>query len=247
MPGEGAPVGEGKRITLSSPIAHHHHHHNVFWVLSVWCFGVSSVYSFDLLYSLLFGHITVITITHVMRMTHMHHHSSWFLVCETIRERRRRHHRDHGWPQAADTPSSFFRTSHPPNYTDATQHAAIPGGPRSRYSGPNERRSADGQTPGTGTLRMGFAQLTTSRSRLARTRHHRRQSSVTSEFGDVTEFRCPGPTPSDAASPVCPSRHHAAGYGQLPPGLQRVQQDFHPITMCTSHHHIITYYIARTD
>ena len=94
---------------------------------------------------------------------------------------------------------------------------------------------------------MGFAQLTTSRSRLARTRHHRRQSSVTSEFGDVTEFRCPGPTPSDAASPVCPSRHHAAGYGQLPPGLQRVQHDFHPITMCTSHHHIITYYIARTD
>ena len=76
---------------------------------------------------------------------------------------------------------------------------------------------------------------------------HRRQSSATSEFGDVTEFRCPGPTPSDAASPVCPSRHHAAGYGQLPPGLQRVQQDFHPITMCTSHHHIITYYIARTD
>ena len=108
MPGEGAPVGEGKRITLSSPIAHHHHHHNVFLVLSVWCFGVSSVYSFDLVYSLLFGHITVITITHVMRMAHMHHHSSWFLVCETIRERRRRHHRDHGWPQAADTPSSFF-------------------------------------------------------------------------------------------------------------------------------------------
>ena len=27
-PGEGAPVGEGKRITLSSSIAHHHHHHN---------------------------------------------------------------------------------------------------------------------------------------------------------------------------------------------------------------------------
>ena len=131
--------------------------------------------------------------------------------------------------------------------TDATQHAAIPGGGRSRYSGPNESRSADGQTPGTGTLRMGFAQLTTSRSRLARARHHRRQSSVTSESGDVTEFRCPGPTPSDAASPVCPSRHHAAGYGQLPPSLQRVQYDFHPITMCISHHHIIAYYIARTD
>ena len=79
-----------------------------FLVLSVLRFGVSSVYSFALLYSLLFGYITVITITHVMRMTHMHHHSSWFLVCETIRERRRRHHRDHGWPQAADTPSSFF-------------------------------------------------------------------------------------------------------------------------------------------
>jgi hypothetical protein len=79
-----------------------------FLVLSVWCFGVSSVYSFGLLCSLLFGHITVITITHVMRMAHMHHHSSWFLVCETIRERRRRHHRDHEWPQAVDTPSSFF-------------------------------------------------------------------------------------------------------------------------------------------
>ena len=46
---------------------------------------------------------------------------------------------------------------------------------------------------------------------------------------------------------VRPSRHHAAGYGQLPPGLQRVQHDFHPITMCISHHHIITYYITRTD
>jgi len=87
----------------------------------VWCFGVSSVYSFDLLYSLLFGHITVITITHVMRMAHMHHHSSWFLVCETIRERRRRHHRDHGWPQAADTPS--FRFFGPPTRpTTQTPH-----------------------------------------------------------------------------------------------------------------------------
>jgi len=103
-----------------------------FLVLSAWCFGVSSVYSFALLYSLLFWYITVITITHVMRMTHMHHHSSWFLVCETIRERRRRHHRDHGWPQAADTPSSFFsdnsqgltytwqrRTRRPPSATYA--------------------------------------------------------------------------------------------------------------------------------
>lgn len=43
-----------------------------------------------------------------MRTTHMHHPSSWFLVCETFHERRRRHPRDHGWPRAADTPSSFF-------------------------------------------------------------------------------------------------------------------------------------------
>ena len=86
----------------------------------------------------------------------------------------------------------------------------------------------------------GFAQLTTSRSRLARTRHHRRQSSVTSEFGDVTEFRCPGPTPSDAASPVCPSRHHKAGYGQLPPGSQRMPLSRLPFkrtaTTISSHH-----------
>ena len=39
-------------------------------------------------------------------------------------------------------------------------------------------------------------------SRLARARHQRRQSSATSEFCDITEFRCPDPTPSDAASPV---------------------------------------------
>ena len=136
----------------------------------------------------------------------------------------------------------FGPPTHP---TTQTPHKhAIPGGQESRCSGP---KSPVRDRPGSGTRFLGFAQLTTSRSRLARTRHHRRQSSVTSEFGDVTEFRCPGPTPSDAASPVCPSRHHAAGYGQLPPGLQRVQQDFHPITMCTSHHHIITYYIARTD
>ena len=151
-----------------------------FGCLSVWCFGVSSVYSFDLLYSLLFGHITVITITHVMRMAHMHHHSSWFLVCETIRERRRRHHRDHGWPQAADTPSSFF-FGPPTRPTTQTPHDTQQsrGGAKSRYSGPNESRSADGHAPGTGALRMGFAQLTSSRSRLARARHHRRQSSVT--------------------------------------------------------------------
>ena len=57
-----------------------------------------------------------------------------------------------------------------------------------------------------------------SRTRLARTRHHRRQSSIIPEFWGVAEFRCPGPTPSNAASPVFPSRHHTAGYGQLPPG-----------------------------
>ena len=135
----------------------------------------------------------------------------------------------------------LYRTSHPPNYTDVTQHAATPGGSRSRYSGPNERRSADGQAPGTGTLRMGFAQFTTSRSRLARTRHHRRQSSITSEFGDVIEFRRPGPTPSDAASPVCPSRHHTAGYGQFPPPVCReCNTAFIPSRYS---HYTITYYI----
>ena len=173
-----------------------------------------------------------------------------FFVCETFRERRRRHHRDHGWPQAADTPSSFFSDLPPAQQhsSDATHNMQRSrGGPRLRYSGPNESRGADGQDQSTGTLRVGFAQLTTNRSRLARARHHQRQSSVTSEWYDAAEFRCPGPTPSDAASPVCPSRHHAAGYGQLPPGLQRVQHGVHPITLYTPHHHIITYYIARTD
>jgi len=128
MPGEGPPVGEGKRITLSSPIAHHHHHQNVFF--GVECVVFWCIICLFICLALLFvvWYITVITITHVMRMTHMRHNSSWFLVCETIRERRRRHHRDHGWLQAADTPLSFFQTSHSPNYTDATQHAAIPGG-----------------------------------------------------------------------------------------------------------------------
>ena len=181
-------------------------------------------------------------------MTHMHHPSSWFLVCETFRERRRRHHRDHGWPQAADTPSSFlFRTSHPPNNTDATQHAAIPGGARSRYSGPNESRSADGQAPGTGTLRMGFAQLTTSRSRLARTRHHRRQSSATSEFCGVTEIRCPEPNAERRSLARVPE---PTPHGRLRPITPRFAESatrLSFITICTSHHHIIIYYIARTD
>jgi len=88
MPGEGAPVGEGKRITLPSPIAHHHHHHNVFFGVEcvvLWCISCLSICP-----ALLFvvWYITVTTITHVMRMAHMRHHSSWFLVCETIRERR---------------------------------------------------------------------------------------------------------------------------------------------------------------
>ena len=64
-------------------------------------------------------------------------------------------------------------------------------------------------------------------------------------FFDVTEFWCPGPTPSDAASPVCPSRHHTAGYGQLLPGLHRAQHGFPPITICTSHHHITAYFTSR--
>ena len=117
------------------------------------------------------------------------------------------------------------------------------GGARSRYSGPNESRSADGQTPGTGTLRMGFAQLTTSRSRLARTRHHRKVVHVTPESCGVTEFGCPGPTPSDAASPVCPSRHHAAGYGQFPPRFAE------SATRLSSHHDVLItpphYYILH--
>ena len=71
----------------------------------------------------------------------MHHPSSWFLVCETFRDRRRRHHRNHGWPQAADTPSSFFRTSHPPNDTDAPH---------------NTQQSRGGQDRGTpGQMRAG--------------------------------------------------------------------------------------------
>ena len=102
----------------------------------------------------------------------------------------------------------------------------------------------------------GFAQLTTSRSRLARTRHHRRQSNITPEFCGITEFRCPGPTPSDAASPVCPSRHHKAGYGQLPSGSQRTPLSRLPFkrtaTTISSHHdmHITSLHItshAPTD
>ena len=52
--------------------------------------------------------------------------------------------------------------------------------------------------------------------------------------------RCPGPTPSDAASPVCPSRHHKAGYGQLPTGSQRTPLSRLPFkrtaTAVSSHH-----------
>ena len=83
----------------------------------------------------------------------------------------------------------------------------------------------------------------------------------TPEFCGVAERRCPGPTPSDVASPVCPSRHHKAGYGgQLPTGLQRMPLSrlpfkravarltgCHPITIFTSQHRTIGYYIAPTD
>ena len=130
-----------------------------------------------------------------------------------------------------------FRTSHPPYNAHATQHA-IPRGRELRCSGP---KSPGRDRPGSGIRFLGFAQLTTSRSRLARTRHHRRQSNATPEFFGATEFRCPGPTPSDAASPVCPSRHHKAGYGQLPPGSQRMPLSRLPFfkrtaTTISSHH-----------
>ena len=95
-------------------------------------------------------------------------------------------------------PLLLFRTSHPPYNTHVTQHA-IPGGQESRCSGP---KLPVRDRPGSDTRFWGFAQLTASRSRLARTRHHRRQSHVTPEFCGVIEFRCPGPTPSDAASSV---------------------------------------------
>ena len=130
-----------------------------------------------------------------------------------------------------------FRTSHPPYNAHATQHA-IPRGRELRCSGP---KSPGRDRPGSGIRFWGFAQLTTSRSRLARARHHRRQSNATPEFFGATEFRCPGPTPSDAASPVCPSRHHKAGYGQLPPGSQRMPLSRLPFfkrtaTTISSHH-----------
>ena len=221
-PGEGPPVGEQAHcttillyyITLHYTTLHHitlHHHHQKHT-------------------------ITTTTI-------HSHHHhacdahgayASSLIMVSCVRNHSREAAAAPPRPQMATSrrhPLFLFFGPPTPNDTQQSRRGAKP-----RYSGPNESRSADGHAPGTGTLRMGFAQLTASRSRLARTRHHRRQSSVTSEFGDVAEFWCTGPTPSDAASPVCPSRHHAAGYGQSLPGLQRVQHDFHPITMCTSYH-----------
>ena len=154
-------------------------------------------------------------------------------------------------------PILLFRTSHPPYNTHATQHATT-GGQESRCSGSGPK-SPVRDRPGSGTRLLGFAQLTTSRSRLARTRHHRRQSSATPELCGVIEFRCPGPTPSDVASPVCPNRHHKAGYGQLPPGSQRMPLSRLPFkrtattisshhdTHITSPHHCTLAYIARTD
>ena len=138
----------------------------------------------------------------------------------------------------------FFRTSHPPNYTDATQHAATPGGPRSRYSGPSESRSANGQTPGTGTLRMGFAQLTTSRSRLARARHHRRQSSVTSEFCDLRCHRIPVPR-SNAERRSLARVPEPTPRGQLRPITPRFAESatrlssHHDVHITSPHHYIL--------
>ena len=59
--------------------------------------------------------------------------------------------------------------------------------------------------------------------------------------GAPVQRRATQPRPCARADTTRPA---TANY---PPGLQRVQHDFHPITMCISHHHIITYYIARTD
>ena len=48
------------------------------------------------------------------------------------------------------------------------------------------------------------------------------------EICATIEFWCPCPKSSDATSPVCPSRHHKAGYGRLPLGLQGAHHNHRP-------------------
>ena len=169
-------------------------------------------------------------------------------MCETFRDRRRRHHRDHGWPQAADTPSSFFRTSHPPNNTDAPHNTQ------------QSREAQDRGTPGQMNAgartairqaRAHFAWVLRSSRQVGAGSRGRvttdgspapHQKSVMSQnSGAPVQCRATQPRPCARADTTRPA---TANY---PPGLQRAQHDVHPITVCTSHHHIITYYIARTD
>ena len=218
----------------------------------MWCFGVSSVHSFDLLYSLLFGHITVITITHVMRMAHMHHHSSWFLVCETIRERRRRHHRDHGWPQAADTPSFLFfgpptrPTTQTPHNTQQSRGAQDRGTPGQMRAGARTARHQ---------ARAHFAWVLRSSRQVGAGSRGRvttdgspasHQNSVMSQnSGAPVQRRATQPRPCARADTTRPATANyppvrkeclSRGFPSKEPS-----QQFHHITICTSsHHHIIS-------
>ena len=85
-----------------------------------------------------------------------------------------------------------FRTSHPPYNTHATQHA-IPRGQESRCSGP---KSPVRDRPGSGIRFLGFAQLTTSRSRLARARHASPPTAVQRHTRILWRHRIPVPRPN---------------------------------------------------
>ena len=130
-------------------------------------------------------------------------------------------------------PFLLFRTSHPPYNTHATQHA-IPRGRELRCSGP---KSPGRDRPGSGIRFLGFAQLTTSRSRLARTRHHRRspashQNSVMSQnSGAPVQRRATQPRPCARADTTRPA---TANY---PPVCRECNTTFIP-SRCA--HHITT-------
>ena len=158
------------------------------------------------------------------------------LVCETFHDRRRRHHRDLGRSQAADTPSSSFRTSHPPYNT--TPHNTRSRGVKNRGAPDQNHRFATGlaRAHGFWVLRSSRQVGAGSRGRVTTdgSPSSHQNSAVSQNSGAPAQRRATQPRPCARADTTRPATANS------PPVCRECNTAFIPSRYS---HYTITYYI----
>ena len=167
-------------------------------------------------------------------------------MCETFHDRRRRHHRDHGRSQAADTPSSSFRTSHPP-YTTTPHNTRSRGGQESRYSG---LKSPVRDRPGSGTrffwvLRSSRQVGAGSRGRVTTdgSPSSHQNSAVSQNAGAPAQRRATQPRPCARADITRPATANSPPVCRECNTRSSFHHDMHITSLHITFAYIITYYI----